>query len=512
MPLRAYQKQGAEWLVNRPPGVRGRILADPPGYGKTPCAVAAARLELERNTVDETRCIPVFCPAIARSDWHREIKAFWPEAKYVTAGWDEPSYQRVGETDEAFEGRRDEMVLRAMHAKQPTFLLASYEQGARIHDFMLDHGTLFPLVILDEAHYLKKESTLRTRAIKPLVARSSANFLLTGTPIHNRPIDLHPLLELCTLSKFGTRWSFAGKYFAIGYTAHGAYIGDLLDKEGLAEAIKPYVLVHSEREAFGELPARIRTLQKIKVPGSTDTIRLSPAQARAIIAAGNGDGIDRVLRDAAPLKISAAVELAKQLDEPVVLYAYTRADAATLCRSLNKAKVPALLATGDLDPKARAALIERWKHGEATALVCTLDAVRESATLTRASAMIFIDLDWLPGKQLQCEGRIDPSRQPEDQRRPARYYYIVIDHGPDEIIAEAVMHKISDMQGVVSMSENMGGFAKLLEQASGNPAKDSATVLRELGERLVAWSERVERVGGGLLTGLVNSDEEDDDE
>ena len=37
-----------------------------------------------------------------------------------------------------------------------------------------------------------------------------------------------------------------------------------------------------------------------------------------------------------------------------------------------------------------------------------LDAVKESETLTRAAAMVFLDLDWLPGKQIQLEGRIYP--------------------------------------------------------------------------------------------------------
>jgi hypothetical protein len=188
------------------------------------------------------------------------------------------------------------------------------------------------------------------------------------------------------------------------------------------------------------------------------------------------------LRRCAAAKLDRAVELAQTLAEPVVLYTFERAHAAALGRKLSAAKVPALCCTGAVTTVARDKRIQRWMAGDATALVCTMDAVRESATLTRAAAMIFVDLDWLPGKMLQCEGRIDPSRQPEADRRPARYYYLVTDGGPDEIVAERVITKIEQAQRIVGGADMSLGLRDCLAPVKASAvAEDPAAALADIG-------------------------------
>lgn len=509
--LRSYQQAGAEWLVNRPFGLRARILADPPGYGKTAQAVVAAGMELERSS-DESKCAVVFCPAIARSDWKREVGLWAPGAKTTIVGWDEPTYRRrkngVVESLDSLHDRQDAVLLRALHSKTPAFLVSSYESAGRILD--LADGMKFPLLTLDEAHYIKHEGALRTKAIRPLVGRAGATYLLTGTPVHNRAFDLHQLLEICALGRWGSKWTFAHRFFNIGYTGFGQVVGSLKEKEALHAAIQNYVLCHTEEEAFGELPARIRTLQRVRPAEAREyLLGLSPVRAKQMATAN--EGAEQILREAAAFKLQAAADLARSLEEPVVLYTYKRDHAAELCRRLNAMKVKALLATGDSEPKARSAIIERWKLGEAIALVCTLDAVQTSATLTRASAMIFADVSVVPATQIQCEGRIDPSRQPEGERRPARYYYIVLDGSYDEVIISALSDKITEMQGVVSMSANVDGLARMLGKKVA-PEKSAAEMMASLRDRLVTHAARLEAVGGGLLSGWTGDEEEDEAE
>lgn len=503
--LRKYQLEGAQWLAFPPRKMRGRILADGLGFGKSRTALGAARIKIESGSLSNisSKCILVFCPTIARSDWIREAAAVWPELPIVTVGWNEPRVKRKSEAREQFEVRRNAGIVEALNCSTPTLLICSHESAFRVAEIVLAGNLLLGHIIVDEAHVLKKSHVQKVKMIRPLVARAELISLLTGTPIHNKPEDLHELLDICSLGRFGSKWTFASKYFRIEANMYGRRIAELLDKQGLHDAVSDYVLCRSVREAYGELPSCIRKVVKVKPSGVLP--KMTREQLRKMFDASASGAIGGMLRKCAKVKLEAAADLVKSLDEPVVCYTFEREHASELANLLAKSGISTVVATGLTEAKKRAALIESWKAGAATALVCTMDAVRESATLTRAAAMIFVDIDWLPGKQLQCEGRIDPARQPEGDRRPARYYYIVTDGGPDEVIAERVVEKIVEMQGIITMDDKLVSYEGMLKDI-GAVKQVGVDLIADLVERLISHSERMEKVGGGELLDFVGPD------
>lgn len=323
-------------------------------------------------------------------------------------------------------------------------------------------------IVVHNCHYLKYAESETSKAARFLIGRSTVNFLLTATAVHNTAIDLHNLLDIMAMGKWGTKWNFARKYFQIHTTEAGYQtIGQLIDKEGLKRDIAIACLKRSITEAYGELPAVQRELRRVDVG---PTYRISRESARKLC---DGGAMNTALRRAAGIKLRAASEFIADLDEPLVAYTHERKHAAKLVELLTKLKVTCTLATGDTPGPKRDALIEAWKAGSSRVLVCTMDAVKESATLVRAAAMVFCDLDWLPGKQLQCEGRIDPARQPEGQRRPVRYYYFVVDGGPDEVVAERVIEKIQQSAGLIgddspllALAGTLSPMKRVLEEVS----------------------------------------------
>lgn len=491
--LRSYQLAGAEWLVDLPPGARGRLLADGVGTGKTSTALAALRLRHEANQMSNP-CALVFTTANSTYDWVREVQRFWPELKTYRMG-DAPTYQKKGETDEAFDFRKNGEWRAMLQGKcGPSLIIGSYESADKIDAFITPNEILLDYVIIDEAHSITHERSARAVQLRSFVARSLATALLTGTPVKNRPPDLYNLLDLCARNAFGSFWKFAGKYFNIhvGEKGFGKTVGDLLDAEALAEDIKPYVMGRSSVEVMGQMPARQRVLKLVDAPGAE---RVSPAKLHLF---AESTGIEAACRGAVKYKLGAAVELAVNIAKPVVLYAYRREDADKLCKLLNKAKVPALLATGDSTTQQRDAIIERWKAGEATALVCTLDAVKESATLTRADVMIFVDLSWLASTIMQCEGRIDPARQPEKERRPVSYYYLVTKDGPDEVVAEALVHKIEQASGLgtsTGVTDSFGEFLSPLDKRAKSEKISPEEMLADITSRLTARANRFADLG-----------------
>jgi len=521
---RGYQRSGAEWLSDLPFGLRARILGDPPGFGKTAQALLAAGL---RNATS----IVVFSTGLSLNDWKSEAAAVWPEliVRFVGRDGDGRSApprrpaktfkklrdetldaygRRVAERQHRFDARyhdweeRCEGVIRkALEGEMPTLLLSTYESAWRVLDFVEKERYLPEVLVCDESHLLKREASIKSKILRPLIARADATFLLTGTPIHNRAEDLHQLLDLCALGKFGSKWTFARKYFAIEKSMYGVSIGRLLYPDKLKSDLMPYLLRRTEQDAYGELPARIRKIVRVPMVKSDScwSLRVSRESARHLISKG-AESLDRALRAACAAKIDKAAELAAELEEPVILYTVEREHARMLEGALLKRRVSCMRATGDVTAEKRVELIEKWKGGEATALVCTMDAVRESATLTRASAMIFVDLDWLPGKQRQCEGRIDPARQPEGERRPARYYYVVLEGGPDEVVAETLVEKEEAVNAVLGGGDGLAGamrevaLAGAMREVAGAPLSP-AVILADLAARLEARAERLGEVG-----------------
>lgn len=491
--LRSYQLDGAEWLVDLPYGARGRLLADGLGLGKTRTALAAQRLRYENNLMDNP-CGIVFTTSISTHDWRREAERFWPELKVHLMGT-ETGYRRKGESKEDFDVRRNkEWQALLSHPSGPALIVSSYESAERIDEYATSNDVLFDSITIDEAHNLKKASTTRSKVLRTFVARSRQTTLLTGTPVHNKPHELHNLLDLCHRNAFGSFWKFAERFFNVhvGDRGFGSVVGDILDKEALQDAIVPYVKGRTSAEVMGQMPARQRVLKLVDAPGAE---RISPAKLHLF---KEGTGIEAACRAAVKYKMDAAVQLVLDIDKPVVLYTYRREDADKLCKLLVKAGVTAALATGDSTSSARDKTIEGWKAGNQLALVCTLDAVRESATLTRSDTMVFVDLTWLPGTILQCEGRIDPARQPEGERRPVTYYYLVTKDGPDEVVAETLVHKIEQASGIGvhnRESDALGSFLSPLDKREKPRDIPEAELMADLTARLTARANRLADLG-----------------
>lgn len=447
----------------------------------TSTALAAARFEVDSF---ESKCILVFTTSISRFDWRREASRFWPELETFIVSVDQPKYQRKRESDTAYLQRREGKLRELLHGAAPALVICNYEMADYLSGLISSEGVVFDRAFCDEIHTCKYRATERSKTMRPLIGRTRKISLLTGTPIHNRAIDLHTLLDFCALGRFGSKWTLARKYFRIINGLHGQAIGELVDKEGLRRDTSDLILARSVAEAYGELPARIRELKRIEV--DTPIYRVSREAARKL---KEGGAIDKALRKAAEKKLAYAADfIAEELHEPVVAYTIQRDHAAALQAKLQKLKVSSILATGETIASVRAQRIEDWKAGGARVLVCTMDAVRESATLTRAAVMVFLDLDWLPGKQLQCEGRIDPARQPENERRPVRYYYLVIEGGPDEVVAERVIEKLNEAQGLIGDNPEANRLVDMLKSVPGK----AEAAIKETPEQ--AMSDLISRI------------------
>lgn len=189
--LYKHQEEGIKFLLSR----NGCILADDMGLGKSAQSIIAA---LESGA----KKILVVCPSSAKINWEREINVFckdttiidgknWSEAKFTIINFD-----ILKNFHTLIEGRRE--------LTEEELLLVKRDLA----------NANFDLAIIDEAHYLKNNDSIRGKIMVELAVRYNIPkvWLLTGTPVANRPMDFFNLLKIIK-SPIAENW----KHFAVRY-------------------------------------------------------------------------------------------------------------------------------------------------------------------------------------------------------------------------------------------------------------------------------------------------------
>lgn len=125
---------------------------------------------------------------------------------------------------------------------------------------------------------------------------------------------------------------------------------------------------------------------------------------------------------------------------------YEESQTPLVVASAHRAPVDALGAregwatiTGDTPAAKRAEIVKRFQDGNLKGVALTIQAGGVGLTLTRASTMIFVDLDWTPGNNVQCEDRICRIGQRADSVLVIR---MVSDHPLDRHILEILKKKM----------------------------------------------------------------------
>lgn len=181
--LYEHQKKGIKFLLTR----KGCILADDMGLGKSLQAIIAA---LECGA----KKILIVCPSNVKINWEREIHYFrckdthiidsrrWKSAKFTIINFD---------------------ILKNFHGLPDKDL--KKEDIRKSEQVLLNEN--FDLCIIDEAHKLKNKDSKRGTIMAEVCKDIDRVWLLTGTPVANRPMDFYNLLKLIK-SPITENWKF----------------------------------------------------------------------------------------------------------------------------------------------------------------------------------------------------------------------------------------------------------------------------------------------------------------
>jgi SNF2 family DNA or RNA helicase len=230
--LFSYQRVGSNYMQK----YKRIINADDMGLGKTLQSICAIEIV-------NPKYILIICPNSLKFTWEKEIAKWTNRKSLVIHGND-----------------------RNIKAK----LINSYEEGYFIINY--ESFRLFPqlanfnwdITIMDEAHRLKNRKALHVVACKKV--KSEYLWLLTGTPIENRPSELWSLLNCLYPKTFSSYWLFVEQYCYIkeititdaSGNERKAMIPDfsICPKE-LHELINPIMIRRLKTEVLKDLPEKL---------------------------------------------------------------------------------------------------------------------------------------------------------------------------------------------------------------------------------------------------------------
>jgi hypothetical protein len=377
--LEPFQWAGVRYVLE----ARRAFLADEQGLGKTVEALAALEADGAFPAV-------VVCPASLKLNWERETARWLPHRSVAVV-----------------EGR-------VTVPPRADILILNYELIATQREALALRRPR--ALVLDESHYVKNPQAKRTRAVRRLaegMPRDALRLALTGTPVLNHADELISQLRvLGRLEDFGSGARFRAQF-------RGP-----LTEERLHWHLRRRCFVRRRKsEVLPQLPDK----RQVVVPVALDNEReyklaeddviawlreqpldLSELNAKiaATLRAQRLAQLGTLQRLAARGKLHAALTWIHDFlasGEPLVVFArHVEVQEAVLERFPG-----ALHLLGRDSTDAREATVRRFQE-DADApqlIVCATRVAAQGITLTRASNVAFLELEWTPAMHDQAEDR-----------------------------------------------------------------------------------------------------------
>jgi SNF2 family DNA or RNA helicase len=453
-----HQIEGVAFLLGR----RRAILADDMGLGKTRQTIVALR------HVAPGGPYLVVCPASVKRNWAREIGIAAPHSSI-------------------------HIIERGVYAPdRPDWVIINYDILAK-HIDTLSHQPWTGLVF-DEAHYLKNHRSARSRLARQLAdsAKSGgadpAVYLLTGTPLTNRPRDLFVLLQLVGHPLGRSFLSFAKRYCAAERNEYGWQTGGASNIEELTVQLHGVMLRRSKDEVLA-LPPKLRTWLSVEVPKGTgvrDMRKVVELMISHEQLAPGSDISDRMLRGRllqavtrarqalAAAKVGATIDFvtgAIEQGEKVIVFSCFEEPMQRLSAQFNGT---AVVVTGKTPAAARQALVDRFQQDpQIRVFLANIIAGGIGTNLTAATQVVFNDLDWVPANHWQAEDRAYRI----GQTRTVNVTYVVAGNTIDDFVQTVLERKGALVRAVVD-----GGA--LAADLSGDVLEELRRALRTITSEL----------------------------
>ncbi len=355
--LRGYQSFGARYALVQ----RRTLLGDEMGLGKTVQAIAV----MAHLTGGGSKHHLVICPASVLVNWTKEVRRHSALDAHLVHGADRnrawEKWQRRG--------------------------------GVAVTTF----GTLpvlpslpgpLPLIVVDEAHYLKNPKTKRAQALLPLLSSAERALFLTGTPLENRLEEFQQLVS----------------YLQPNVAARLGRVDGVASPRRFREELAPVYLRRNQQDVLQELPDLVIT---------QEWTSYSPQQLpgyRRAVASRNFMRMRRVAIIDQPEHSEKLARLVEIVDEAaanghkVIVFSYFRDALAEVAGVLGDRVVGPL--TGSVPATKRQAIVEAFtRAGNDAVLLSQITAGGTGMNMQAGSVVVICEPQVKPSLETQAIAR-----------------------------------------------------------------------------------------------------------
>lgn len=399
-----HQKDGVQFLLSRD----GCILADDMGLGKTYQSIIAA---LESGA----ERVLIVCPSAVKINWEREINYFqctdtsiidgkrWEPAKFTIINYD---------------------ILKNFHA-----IAGVTHKDLKAEDIYWGEQHLvnqnFDLVIIDEAHYLKDPNSIRGSIMKDLCVKFNIPkvWLLTGTPVANRPEDFYNLLALIK-APIAKDWMFYVKRYCEARSFYKTQKNGKKRKiwltngasnlDELAKRTRNNYLRRLKTE-IDDMPEKtlvpvIHKMTKQQEKEYEEIWDEYLLERKRLKKKGNVDKelVELILlrQYIAKITISKTIEMAEnalEQDQKVIIFTNFTDELMTLKKHFGD---QAVIHYGEMNDNDKQLSVDQFQQNpNKRVFIGNIKSAGVGITLTESNIVIFNSFDWVPGNNEQAEDR-----------------------------------------------------------------------------------------------------------
>lgn len=406
---------------------RNTFFADEMGLGKTISALACAA----NNAIADSVIVAV--PAIAKLTWRDEIAKWLPGSSIHLC---KAAKTKVMATREESE------------IKAASFVIVSYNKIPIYQDVLVRKQA--KLFIADESHFLKNHKSKRTIASMAVSASCDFVYLLSGTPLKNRPRELITQLDMLGVlhSDFGGEKKFLFTYCdpknnGWGYNFDGAsnltQLRKKLRESCMVRRLKDDVMDFLPPKRRIRVPVEIdnrKEYDKANCDFKSAVIAAVTKEAKAIARKKGLEGDEMVwfiddfvlsrVEKSAKSQMLVHIGLLRQIlarglqsaacewiedfceseGEPLVVFAYHQEMQTNIYQTLKEnteLRVGKIVA--GMSDEDRKKVENAFQSGQYDVLVCSIMAANTNITLTAATTVLTTEYLWVPGDHLQAEDR-----------------------------------------------------------------------------------------------------------
>jgi SWI/SNF-related matrix-associated actin-dependent regulator of chromatin subfamily A-like protein 1 len=452
-----YQERGVRFLLNG----KARLLADEQGLGKTIQVV-----EARNQTITQGEKTLVVCPAAVKYNW----KVTFENHGILT------NIQVIDDGKTDIDNDADIVIVNYeyLHRKTVNNQLKQFDAS---------------VVVVDEAHYLAHGKARRTSSFLDGQHGILANrtfrhvWLLTGTPMTNRPFDLFPILRAFAvrcLGKYKDPRRFAIKFCGArfgDYSANSTKGASNLNK--LAVMIRPFYLRREKKDVLPDLPEKYVNVVYFEPNELIKKFETDIGTYREYLKDGKDLGQTSTLRkELAIEKVKVTKSYIEAIDEPTILFYHHRQVGDNLLEMFPDA----VRIDGRDTAKTKSKKIEEYKK-RPRILIAQIGSVGTGVDGLQSVChrAIFIELPWAPGSLGQAIDRLHRIGQKHD----VLVELLVLHKCFDEKVYKALNRKQRNIEKVIiatkeekentmSIEKNIERIADALETIAANGSTAAA--------------------------------------